>query len=79
MSTEHDSPLRWDVFMQDLRQRVSRGVALESRGTLTRLTGLVLEATGIRVPVGSHGAGSPRKIRSRCWLRWWASRASVPF
>lgn len=57
MSTEHDSPPRWDSFMQDLRQRVSRGMALESRGTLTRLTGLVLEATGIRVPVGSQ-----------CWI-----------
>jgi len=28
--------------------------SLEVRGTLTKLTGLVLEASGIRVPVGSQ-------------------------
>ncbi|MCB2040684.1 MAG: flagellum-specific ATP synthase FliI, partial [Rhodoferax sp.] len=30
------------------------GTCLERRGTLTRLTGLVLEASGLRVPVGSQ-------------------------
>ena len=40
--------------MSDARERVSAGVPLETRGTLTRLTGLVLEAAGIRVPVGSQ-------------------------
>jgi flagellum-specific ATP synthase len=55
-----DSPVdesRWSRFMADVRQRSQRGATLESRGTLTRLTGLVLEATGIRVPVGSQ-----------CWI-----------
>jgi flagellum-specific ATP synthase len=37
---------------------VHTGTTLEVRGTLTRLTGLVLEAAGIRVPVGSQ-----------CWVR----------
>lgn len=40
--------------MDDARKRVNTGCTLEVRGTLTRLTGLVLEATGIRVPVGSQ-------------------------
>jgi len=44
----------WTGFIGDARARVEDGVALETRGTLTRLTGLVLEAAGIRVPVGSQ-------------------------
>ncbi|GAA6121321.1 flagellar protein export ATPase FliI [Acidovorax sp. FG27] len=40
--------------MADARARVAVPAPLESRGTLTRLTGLVLEAAGIRVPVGSQ-------------------------
>lgn len=44
----------WQRFMADARARVAQAEPLEARGTLTRLTGLVLEATGIRVPVGSQ-------------------------
>ncbi|MBP8135696.1 MAG: flagellum-specific ATP synthase FliI, partial [Rhodoferax sp.] len=44
----------WRDFLEGARQRVSASNPLEVRGTLTRLTGLVLEATGIRVPVGSQ-------------------------
>jgi flagellum-specific ATP synthase len=40
--------------MDDALARVSGGATLETRGTLTRLTGLVLEAAGIRAPVGSQ-------------------------
>ena len=40
--------------MDDAHKRVNTDCTLEVRGTLTRLTGLVLEATGIRVPVGSQ-------------------------
>ena len=58
MATEHDSGHRtetdWTRFMADAQARVSDDAGLETRGTLTRLTGLVLEATGIRVPVGSQ-------------------------
>ena len=36
------------------RARVAQPQALEARGTLTRLTGLVLEAAGLRVPVGAQ-------------------------
>lgn len=44
----------WAHFMDEAFGRVRGGTALESRGTLTRLTGLVLEAAGLRVPVGSQ-------------------------
>ena len=45
---------RWPEFLGAAQARLGFGVALEVRGTLTRLTGLVLETTGIRVPVGSQ-------------------------
>jgi len=45
---------KWQHFMDDVQKRVNLDCTLEVRGTLTRLTGLVLEATGIRVPVGSQ-------------------------
>jgi len=44
----------WNAFMDQAQQRLSRSPALEVRGTLTRLAGLVLEASGIRVPVGAQ-------------------------
>lgn len=44
----------WEKFLADARERVAEPLALESRGTLTRLTGLVLDAAGLRVPVGSQ-------------------------
>ena len=49
-----DACFKWQLFTEHARKRVSTGSTLEIRGTLTRLTGLVLEATGIRVPVGSQ-------------------------
>lgn len=49
-----DASVKWQLFMDSARRRVSTGSTLALRGTLTRLTGLVLEATGIRVPVGSQ-------------------------
>ena len=52
MSTE--TPSKWQQFLDDAHQRAHTGCTLEVRGTLTRLAGLVLEATGIRVPVGSQ-------------------------
>lgn len=41
-------------FVQLGRERVNQPQPLHSHGTLTRLTGLVLEASGLRVPVGSQ-------------------------
>jgi flagellum-specific ATP synthase len=44
----------WTDYLDAARRRVGSDSTLELRGTLTRLTGLVLEASGIRVPVGSQ-------------------------
>src|SRR5664279_5755959 len=49
-----DGAHKWQVFMDDAHKRVNTDCTLEVRGTLTRLAGLVLEATGIRVPVGAQ-------------------------
>ena len=54
MAMTADTGSAWTRFMDDARERVQAGAPLETRGTLTRLTGLVLEAAGIRVPVGSQ-------------------------
>ncbi len=47
--TEH-----WHAFLDEIGQRAKLPVPLAVRGTLTRLAGLVLEASGIRSPVGSQ-------------------------
>ncbi|QIL45077.1 flagellar protein export ATPase FliI [Acidovorax sp. HDW3] len=44
----------WGAFLANARQRANQPLALQARGTLTRLTGLVLEASGLRVPVGAQ-------------------------
>lgn len=46
---------RWQDFLESARtQAGAKQTTLEVGGSLTRLTGLVLEATGIRAPVGSQ-------------------------
>lgn len=50
--TEPDD--RWQRYLRDLRACANAHTPLESRGTLTRLAGLVLEAVGLKVPVGSQ-------------------------
>src|SRR3990167_1526117 len=54
MATASDKAPSWGGFLADARSRIAGNLPLETRGTLTRLTGLVLEAVGIRVPVGSQ-------------------------
>lgn len=49
-----ETSTKWTDFLQRARDSVVNDSSLEVRGTLTRLTGLVLEASGIRVPVGSQ-------------------------
>ena len=44
---------RWARYMHDLQQYAAVPQPLETVGTLLRVTGLVLEAAGVRVPVGS--------------------------
>lgn len=55
-----DAVQRWDTFLRRAQHSVGQESTLEVRGTLTRLTGLVLEATGIRVPVGSQCVVTPK-------------------
>ncbi|WP_416141984.1 flagellar protein export ATPase FliI [Hydrogenophaga sp.] len=59
------SDSRWGHFMDDVRVNASVETPLEVRGTLTRLAGLVLEAVGLKVPVGSQcliGNGSKAPV-----------------
>jgi len=49
-----DPSAAWQRLLDEACARVRPGTCLERRGTLTRLTGLVLEARGLRVPVGSQ-------------------------
>ena len=44
---------RWARYMHDLQEYAAVPQPLETVGTLLRVTGLVLEAAGVRVPVGS--------------------------
>jgi len=51
----NDAAAKWQLFLDGARQRLQTGGStLETGGTLTRLTGLVLEASGIRAPVGAQ-------------------------
>ncbi len=47
-----DTTRKWQRYLADLQSFAAAPVALESQGTLVRVAGLVLEAVGIRVPVG---------------------------
>jgi flagellum-specific ATP synthase len=55
MSTAAAEPRaeRWGRFLADLREYAALAQPLEAWGTLVRVTGLVMEAAGVRVPVGS--------------------------
>jgi flagellum-specific ATP synthase len=44
---------RWERYLADLQAFAASPRPLETEGTLVRVTGLVLEAAGVRVPVGS--------------------------
>ena len=44
---------RWTQYFDDLQSFAGTNVPIESQGKLVRVAGLVLEATGIKVPVGS--------------------------
>ncbi|WKB54498.1 flagellar protein export ATPase FliI [Eleftheria terrae] len=43
----------WQQYIKDLRAFANAPMPLEAQGTLVKVAGLVLEAAGIRVPVGS--------------------------
>jgi len=54
---------RWTRYLTDLQAYAGLPLPLETEGSLVRVAGLVLEAAGVRVPVGSvcevHSAGQP--------------------
>lgn len=58
--TYADASEKWQSYLEGARKRVVLDSELEVRGTLTRLTGMVLEASGIRAPVGSQCVVSMR-------------------
>jgi len=49
-----EQPVAWQQYLERACTRVQVGSSLEVRGTLTRLAGLVLETSGLRIPVGSQ-------------------------
>ena len=53
-SSAIDGSHQWQRFIERARADVKAAQVIEVRGTLTRLAGLVLEASGIRAPVGSQ-------------------------
>ncbi|MCH7345845.1 flagellar protein export ATPase FliI [Pelomonas sp. CA6] len=59
---------RWQQYLDDLESFAANPVGLEPQGKLVRVAGLVLEATGVKVPVGSvceihmpSSAANPRR------------------
>jgi flagellum-specific ATP synthase len=53
MDTQRVPAERWQQFLADYRSYAKTPVQLECHGTLIRVAGLVLEAAGLRLPVGS--------------------------
>jgi flagellum-specific ATP synthase len=54
MTRTTDSGTQWRAFLSEAVQRTRLPAPLEVRGQLTRLAGLVLEASGIRAPLGAQ-------------------------
>ena len=75
---ESSGPGAWSAYLANARLAVQSGSALEVRGTLTRLAGLVLEASGL---VRSRKEGRVRTCLIQTGAlqgaeRWIASRRS---
>ncbi|NDY92328.1 flagellar protein export ATPase FliI [Ideonella sp. TBM-1] len=52
-SALHQRPERWQRYLRDLTLYADLPQPLEMQGALVRVTGLVLEASGVRAPVGA--------------------------
>ena len=52
-STENDHLNGWRSFLEGCRESASQIVPLVSSGHLTRINGLVMEASGLKLPLGS--------------------------
>ncbi len=82
MATDH-SPIgaavaQLQAMLRVGRERVNQPLPLHSHGTLTRLTGLVLEARGCACP-WARSAIFRCLAQILCWPRWWVLPATVPF
>ncbi|WP_090143162.1 flagellar protein export ATPase FliI [Limnohabitans sp. DM1] len=44
----------WQSYFENAHARLKRGLHFESSGTLSRVSGLMLEAKGLRAPIGSQ-------------------------
>ncbi|MDP2246616.1 MAG: FliI/YscN family ATPase, partial [Nitrosomonadales bacterium] len=53
MNTETSHSRHWKNYMQDCSEFLKLSESMEISGRVTRLTGLVMEAVGIKLPVGS--------------------------
>ena len=62
-STDTTRAQRWERYLADLEAYAAMPLPLASAGSLVRVAGLVLEAAGIRAPVGAvcevHGDNGP--------------------
>ena len=55
---------RWNTFLGHCRETVAQATPLSASGQLTRINGLVMEAVGLKLPLGSScritpAGGSP--------------------
>jgi flagellum-specific ATP synthase len=55
---------RWNTFLENCRETVTQATPLSASGHLTRINGLVMEAAGLKLPLGSScritpAGGSP--------------------
>jgi len=48
------APHRWSAFLADCNAAVEASAPILVKGRLTRLTGLVMEAAGLQLPIGSN-------------------------
>ena len=70
---------RWLRYLADLQEYATVPQPLESVGTRLRVTGLVLEAAGIRVPVGcARSSRTTMATSGACWPKSSASAGIAP-
>lgn len=67
-----DMPAAWQRYLSDMQIFAADPVPLETQGILVRVAGLVLEAAGLREPVGSvcevlMSGQPPVRDRLRCF------------
>jgi flagellum-specific ATP synthase len=65
----------WHGFLDGCRQTASQASSLLPSGHLTRINGLVMEASGLKLPLGSS-CRIVRWVARRSRQKWSASTAS---